>query len=185
MRASMIMRLNFQMNYFCSSTNCDFLKMLVGHTFSKVRYFQVIYPQIAVVATGKKEISKNRKSFFSFKYRPMIHNGLEFDHFSSKIGTTKWLIPNIDCSAWFGNPVKITKGFTFPQIPYLMPWCLQNLLMFQWPSSLPYHSMLHLTWIPIKVLRANSMLVSIKTSWGIFPIKQKFNTMAAFVDSTN
>ena len=29
------------------------------------------------------------------------------------------------------------------------------------------------------------MLVSIEKSWGIFPIKQKFNTMTAFVDSEN
>ena len=29
------------------------------------------------------------------------------------------------------------------------------------------------------------MLVSIKKLWGIIPIKQKFNTMAAFVDSKN
>ena len=29
------------------------------------------------------------------------------------------------------------------------------------------------------------MFVSIEKSWGIFPIKQKFNTMAAFVDSEN
>ena len=39
--------------------------------------------------------------------------------------------------------------------------------------------------MPIKVLRANSMLVSIKKSWGIFPIKQKFDTMAAFLYSKN
>ena len=39
--------------------------------------------------------------------------------------------------------------------------------------------------MPIKVLRANSMLVSIKKPWGIFPIKQKSNTMTAFVDSEN
>ena len=39
--------------------------------------------------------------------------------------------------------------------------------------------------MPIKVLRANSMLVDIKKSWGIFPIKQKSNTMTAFVDSEN
>ena len=47
------------------------------------------------------------------------------------------------------------------------------------------HSTLVLTWIPIKVFRADSMLLSIGKSWGIFPIKQKFNTMAAFVDSKN
>ena len=29
------------------------------------------------------------------------------------------------------------------------------------------------------------MLLNIGKSWGIFPIKQKFNTMAAFVDSKN
>ena len=29
------------------------------------------------------------------------------------------------------------------------------------------------------------MLHSIEKSWGIFPIKQKFNTTAAFVDSKN
>ena len=29
------------------------------------------------------------------------------------------------------------------------------------------------------------MFVSIEKSWGIFPIKQKFNTMAAFLDSEN
>ena len=37
--------------------------------------------------------------------------------------------------------------------------------------------------MPIKVLWANSMLVSVKKSWEIFPIKQKFNTMTAFVDN--
>ena len=37
----------------------------------------------------------------------------------------------------------------------------------------------------IKVLLANSMLVDIEKSWGIFPIKQKSNTMTAFVDSEN
>ena len=47
------------------------------------------------------------------------------------------------------------------------------------------HSMLNLTWMPIKVLWANSMLVGIKKSWGIFPIIQKSNTMTAFVDSEN
>ena len=47
------------------------------------------------------------------------------------------------------------------------------------------HSMLIFTWMPIKVLRANSMLVSVKKSWGIFPIKQKFDTMAAFLYSKN
>jgi len=29
------------------------------------------------------------------------------------------------------------------------------------------------------------MLLNIEKSWGIFPIKQKFNTKAAFVDSKN
>ena len=39
--------------------------------------------------------------------------------------------------------------------------------------------------MPIKVLGANSMLVSIKKSWGIFLIKQKFDTIAAFLFSKN
>ena len=39
--------------------------------------------------------------------------------------------------------------------------------------------------MPIKVFRADSMLLSIGKSWEIFPIKQKFNTMTAFVDSKN
>ena len=39
--------------------------------------------------------------------------------------------------------------------------------------------------MPIKVLQANSMLVDIEKSWGIFPIKQKSNTMTAFEDSEN
>ena len=47
------------------------------------------------------------------------------------------------------------------------------------------HSMLNPTWMPIKVLQANSMLVGIKKSWGSFPIKQKSNTRTAFVDSEN
>ena len=37
----------------------------------------------------------------------------------------------------------------------------------------------------IKVFQADSMLLGIEKSWGIFQIKQKFNTMAAFVDSEN
>ena len=39
--------------------------------------------------------------------------------------------------------------------------------------------------MPVKVFQGDSMLLSIGKSWGIFPIKQKFNTMAAFVDSKN
>ena len=39
--------------------------------------------------------------------------------------------------------------------------------------------------MPTKVFRADSMLLGIEKSWEIFPIKQKFNTMAAFVDSKN
>ena len=39
--------------------------------------------------------------------------------------------------------------------------------------------------MPTKVFRADSMLLGIEKSWGIFPIKQKFNTMAAFVDGKN
>ena len=45
--------------------------------------------------------------------------------------------------------------------------------------------MLIFTWMPIKVLWANSMLVSVRKLWGIFPIKQKFDTMAAFLYSKN
>ena len=45
--------------------------------------------------------------------------------------------------------------------------------------------MLDLNWIPIKVFPAKSMLVSIKKSCGIIKIKQKFDTMAAFVGSEN
>ena len=51
-----------------------------------------------------------------------------------------------------------------------------------WSSK---HSTQTFTWMPTKVLRANSMLVSIKKSWGIFPIKQKFDTMITFIDSEN
>ena len=50
---------------------------------------------------------------------------------------------------------------------------------------LAWHSMLNLNGVPINVFRANSMLVSIKKSWGIIPIQQKFDTMAAIVDSEN
>ena len=45
-------------------------------------------------------------------------------------------------------------------------------------NAIIIHSTLTFTWMPIKVLAANSMLVSIKR--GIFPIKQKFDTTAAF-----
>ena len=37
----------------------------------------------------------------------------------------------------------------------------------------------------MKVFLADSKLLSIGKSWDIFPIKQKLNTMAAFVDSKN
>ena len=47
------------------------------------------------------------------------------------------------------------------------------------------HSTLTLALIPIKVFLADSMLLSIRKSWEIFQIKQKFNTIAAFVDSKN
>ena len=48
-----------------------------------------------------------------------------------------------------------------------------------------FHSMLTFTWMPKKIFQADWMLLSIRKSWGIFPIQQKFNTMAAFVDSKN
>ena len=39
--------------------------------------------------------------------------------------------------------------------------------------------------MPFKVFGADSMRLSIKKSWGIFPIKQKFDTMAAFLYNKN
>ena len=79
----------------------------------------------------------------------------------------------------------IANEGTFPQ--FQLPICLRECdgIIQDDLHWFLCHSMLNLTWMPIKVLRANSMLVGIKKSWGIFPIKQKSNTMTAFVDSEN
>ena len=40
-------------------------------------------------------------------------------------------------------------------------------------------------WIGIKVLQANSIILGTRKLWVIFRIKQKFDTMAAFLDNSN
>jgi len=39
--------------------------------------------------------------------------------------------------------------------------------------------------MPMGVFWADSVLLSVGGSWGVFPIGQKFDTNAAFVDSKN
>ena len=52
-----------------------------------------------------------------------------------------------------------------------------RILMF----SIALYSPLTFTWMPIKAFQADSMLLSIiEKAWVMFPIKQKFDTMAAF-----
>ena len=40
-------------------------------------------------------------------------------------------------------------------------------------------------WIGMKVLGTNSLILGTRKFWQIFPIKQKFDTTAAFLDNPN
>ena len=42
-----------------------------------------------------------------------------------------------------------------------------------------------MVWIGMKVLQADSIILGTKKLSGIFPIKQKFDTMASFLDNSN
>ena len=64
-------------------------------------------------------------------------------------------------------------------------WAQENINHKIKEGGLMSHSMLTFIWLPIKVFQADLMLLSIRKSWRIFPIQQKFDTMAAFLYSKN
>ena len=57
-------------------------------------------------------------------------------------------------------------------------------MKFAWEplNGLPHHSRSKV-WIGMKVLRPNSIILGTRKLWWIFPIKQKFDTTAAFLDN--